>query len=289
LFSAGFAFSIVVGGTSLRWRRRAGTNDALPAFCGSGGITDSPRLPPSGAPPSCPVRGGTSFCEAPQSALGGPEREKLSQRFRGKWAGRLATPSLSPRSTASAFCWRGFRFLRKRTGDCEFFSTLGPREDLQRVLAHHLSFRCAAWPVILAPRRKGRAFSGMPMWRRSVGKLVVAQSVKYLCSGPMKHQKIGECQDSPSVDKNVSGLVRASDRYLSPAADDCCTGFLGPTDIQSLGDRANIQALRRHSTSRSGNMLATARHISSPTARLTAVVDRLGARRLDRAQTYSIT
>jgi hypothetical protein len=49
----------------------------------------------------------------------------------------------------------------------------------------------------------------------------------------MKHQKIGECQDSPSVDKNVSGLVRASDRYLSPAADDCCTGFLGPTDIQS--------------------------------------------------------
>ena len=115
-----------------------------------------------------------------------------------------------------------------------FFSTLGPREDLQRVLAHHLSFRCAAWPVILAPRRKGRAFSGMPMWRRSVGKLVVAQSVKYLCSGPMKHQKIGECQDSPSVDKNVSGLVRASDRYLSPAADDCCTGFLGPTDIQSL-------------------------------------------------------
>ena len=93
------------------------------------------------------------------------------------------------------------------------------------MLAHHLSFRCAAWPVILAPRRKGRAFSGMPMWRRSVGKLVVAQSVKYLCSGPMKHQKIGECQDSPSVDKNVSGLVRASDRYLSPAADDCCTGF----------------------------------------------------------------
>ena len=170
-----------------------------------------------------------------------------------------------------------------------FFSTLGPREDLQRVLAHHLSFRCAAWPVILAPGRKGRAFSGMPMWRRSVGKLVVAQSVKYLCSGPMKHQKIGECQDSPSVDKNVSGLVRASDRYLSPAADDCCTGFLGPTDIQSLGDRANIQALRRHSTPRSGNMLATARHISSPTARLTAVVDRLGARRLDRAQTYSIT
>ena len=170
------------------------------------------------------MRGGTSFCEAPQSALGGPEREKLSQRFRGKWAGRLATPSLSPRSTASAFCWRGF----------DFFSTLGPREDLQRVLAHHLSFRCAAWPVILAPRRKGRAFSGMPMWRRSVGKLVVAQSVKYLCSGPMKHQKIGECQHSPSVDKNVSGLVRASDRYLSPAADDCCTGFLGPTDIQSL-------------------------------------------------------
>lgn len=153
-----------------------------------------------------------------------------------------------------------------------FFSTLGPREDLQRVLAHHLSFRCAAWPVILAPRRKGRAFSGMPMWRRSVGKLVVAQSVKYLCSGPMKHQKIGECQDSPSVDKNVSGLVRASDRYLSPAADDCCTGFLGPTDIQSLGDRANIQALRRQSTPRSGNMLATARHISSPTARLTAVI-----------------
>jgi hypothetical protein len=49
------------------------------------------------------VRGGTSFCEAPQSALGGPEREKLSQRFRGKWAGRLATPSLSPRSGSSIF------------------------------------------------------------------------------------------------------------------------------------------------------------------------------------------
>jgi hypothetical protein len=152
LFSAGFAFSIVVGGTSLRWRRRAGTNDALPAFCGSGGITDSPRLPPSGAPPSCPVRGGTSFCEAPQSALGGPEREKLSQRFLGKWAGRLATPSLSPRSTASAFCWRGFRFLRKRTGDCEFFFHPRPQGGLAarvstspifplRRLARHLSAR----------------------------------------------------------------------------------------------------------------------------------------------------
>ena len=46
LFSAGFAFSIVVGGTSLRWRRRAGTNDALPAFCGSGGITRLPSASP---------------------------------------------------------------------------------------------------------------------------------------------------------------------------------------------------------------------------------------------------